>query len=281
VTFPSRTTQWPAGTKLTFLFSGPATDAQAYLYKSVTGKGWVYQASITSTYEVADADQLAMNGALFFILVANGHAQRPFTGTTPITLEVRVDVKATNAYPAGLKGGLVTIANDAAVVAYSCFDYDRIPNKYNESKGIQFDTLYNLHLLVRPDLTWSGRTFTLDATSQLGPTTETLKFNGQVDATGANIITWSVDYTRVEIDPKSRSDFHIEFTLRDIPLTHVPDPSRASGWDYQLKNTPMSVHLTGLKYSSTETDQGYQPVGCTMTAVDLASTSWVVGASFN
>ena len=281
VTFPSRTTQWPAGTKLTFLFSGPATDAQAYLYKSVTGKGWVYQASFTSTYEVADADQLAQNGALFFVLVANGHAQRPFTGTTPITLEVRVDVKATNAYPADLEGGLVTIANDAAVVTYSCSDYDRIPNKYNESKGIQFDTLYNLHLLVRPDLTWSGRTFTLDATSQLGPMTETLKFNGQVDATGANIITWSVDYTRVEIDPNSRSDFHIEFTLRDIPLTHVPDPSRASGWDYQLKNTPMSVHLTGLKYSSTATAQGYQPVGCTMTAVDLASTSWAVGASFN
>jgi hypothetical protein len=111
--------------------------------------------------------------------------------------------------------------------------------------------------------------------------TETLKFNGQVDATGANIITWSVDYTYVTIGTNTRSDFHIEFTLHDIPLTHVPDPSRASGWDYQLKNTPMSGHLTGLKYSSTATAQGYQPVGCTMTAVDLASTSWAVGASFN
>ena len=281
VTFPSRTTQWPAGTKLTFLFSGPANDAQAYLYKSVTGKGWVYQASITSTYEVADADQLAKNGALFFILVANGHAQRPFTGTTPITLEVRVDVKATNAYPAGLKGGLVTIENDAAVVAYSCFDYDRIPYKYNESKGIRFDTWYGLDLLVRPDLTWSGRTFTLDATSQLGPMTETLKFNGQVDATGANLITWSVDYTDVTIGTNTRSDFHIEFTLHDIPLPHAPAPSRDSGWQYELQNTPMSGHLTGLKYSSTSAVQGYKPEGCTMTAVDLASTSWTVLAFFH
>ena len=283
VTFPSRTTQWPAGTKLTFLFSGPASDAQAYLYKAVTGKGWVYQASITSTYEVADADQLAMNGALFFILVANGHAQRPFTGTTPITLEVRVDVTPTGGYPAGLEGGLVTIANYAGVVTYSCSDYDSGSYHTQTLKKDLVASISSTDLLGYPGypIKWSGRTFTLDATKQSGTNTRTLKFNGQVDATGANLITWSVDYTDVTIGTNTRSDFHIEFTLHDIPLPHAPAPSRDSGWQYELQNTPMSGHLTGLKYSSTSAVQGYQPEGCTMTAVDLASTSWTVLAFFH
>jgi hypothetical protein len=108
-----------------------------------------------------------------------------------------------------------------------------------------------------------------------------LKFNGQLDATGANVLTWAVDYTDVTIGTNARSDFHIEFTLHDIPLTHAPDPSKASGWEYALQNTPMTSHMTGLKYSSTQTLQGYQPVGCTMTAVDLTSTSWSVAASFH
>jgi len=283
VTFQRRTTQWPAGTKLTFLFSGPANDAQAYLYKSVTGKGWVYQASFTSTYEVADADQLAQNGALFFVLVANGHAQRPFTGTTPITLEVRVDVTPTGGYPAGLEGGLVTIANYAGVVTYSCSDYDSGSYHTQTLKKDLVASISSTDLLGYPGypIKWSGRTFTLDATKQSGTNTRTLKFNGQVDATGANLITWSVDYTDVTIGTNTRSDFHIEFTLHDIPLPHAPAPSRDSGWQYELQNTPMSGHLTGLKYSSTSAVQGYQPEGCTMTAVDLASTSWTVLAFFH
>jgi uncharacterized protein (TIGR03437 family) len=283
VTFQRRTTQWPAGTKLTFLFSGPANDAQAYLYKSVTGKGWVYQASFTSTYEVADADQLAQNGALFFVLVANGHAQRPFTGTTPIALEVRVDVTPTGGYPAGLEGGLVTIANYAGAVTYSCSDYDSGSYHTQTLKKDLVASISSTDLLGYPGypIKWSGRTFTLDATKQSGTNTRTLKFNGQVDATGANLITWSVDYTDVTIGTNTRSDYHIEFTLHDIPLPHAPAPSRDSGWQYELQNTPMSGHLTGLKYSSTSAVQGYQPEGCTMTAVDLASTSWAVTAYFH
>jgi uncharacterized protein (TIGR03437 family) len=274
VTFPKRTTQWVAGTKLTFQFSGPPLDAVAYLYKSA-GSGWVYQASITtSPYEVTGADQLAKDGATFFILVANGHAQRPFTGTTPITLEVRVEVKTdpkpTGGYPTGLGDASVLPGFGPGVITQTCFSN---PQPINwEFRSTDYPGAL---------VTWSGRTFKFDATKQ-GRATETLKFNGQVDATGANIITWSVDYTYAWIGPDSRADIHTEYTLRDIPLDplNAPDPSLAYVWSYELKNTPMSGHVTGLKYSDTVTVQGGQPKGCTVTAVDQASTAWDVNAHF-
>jgi hypothetical protein len=280
VTFPARATQWDTGTKLTFLFTGPANDAVAYLYRFIAGKGWVYQADVKSTYEVANAEQLAKDGARFFFLVANGHAERPFTGTTPITLEVRIDAK-TGGYPVGLGQAEISLVMNADLVTFVCTDGTNTTTK----KG-QFNADYYTDLRNYPGLTWKGRNFSLDATTQANGNadTYTLKFDGQVDATGANIVTWSVDYAEAHVSTTGRKDTHIQFTAQDIPHAGPLFPSSAYGWNYLL-NGSMSGHLTGLRHSVITTyveSLKTPPQSCTGTvsASDLASPSWKLWTQF-
>jgi hypothetical protein len=92
VVFQARATKWATGTKLTLQLRSLANDAVAHLYQP-SGQGWAYQGSFTSTIEVTGVDLLAKNGGQLFVLVANGHAQRPFAGTTPISLDLDISVK--------------------------------------------------------------------------------------------------------------------------------------------------------------------------------------------
>jgi hypothetical protein len=82
--------QWPAGTKLRVKFFDPNKEAEAIVYK-------FYRAAelerLQVLYdgeemEIADADQLAKDGWGLLIVVSNGRNESPYTGTTPIQVEV-------------------------------------------------------------------------------------------------------------------------------------------------------------------------------------------------
>jgi hypothetical protein len=252
----------------------------AYLYKfEAGGKGWVYQTTITSTYDVASAEQLVKDGARFFILVANGHAARPFNGTTAITLEVRVDVK-TGGYPAGLGQAEVIIWLDADLVL-SCLEGTTASTKkwrlswdlYTDGKNY-------------PPVTWTGRNFTLNSTKQANGNedTYTLKFDGQVDAKGTAIVSWSVDYTETHVSTSYRKETHYAFTLLDIPNPDPANPSFVGPWYYLLRGA-MTGHLTGFKHSVNTTypealKRPPQTCSTSLTAADLASTAWYAWSKF-
>ncbi len=82
-------TTWPAGTSVTLKLTDPAKDAVSLVYTmksgTITSLGYHYDGE---SFKVANAETFAANGTSLLIVVANGRAVRPYSGTTPVSLQV-------------------------------------------------------------------------------------------------------------------------------------------------------------------------------------------------
>lgn len=80
---------WPAGTKVSLLLTDTEKDAISLVYRLKSGQltrlGYHLDGDV---FEVENAETFANDGTSLVILVANGRASRPYTGTAPIRLSV-------------------------------------------------------------------------------------------------------------------------------------------------------------------------------------------------
>jgi hypothetical protein len=80
---------WPAGTDVSLLLTDPEKDAISLVYKLKSGQltrlGYHLDGDV---FKVENAETFANDGTSLVVLVANGRASRPYTGTTPISLSV-------------------------------------------------------------------------------------------------------------------------------------------------------------------------------------------------
>jgi PKD repeat protein len=78
---------WAADTHVTLKLTAPAKDAISTVYTLKSGKitslGYHYDGEV---FKVPNAETFANNGTSLLVVVANGRAVRPYTGTSPITL---------------------------------------------------------------------------------------------------------------------------------------------------------------------------------------------------
>ncbi|HMM34926.1 MAG TPA: hypothetical protein PKA62_09370, partial [Thermoanaerobaculia bacterium] len=80
---------WPAGTDVSLLLTDPEKDAISLVYKLKSGQltrlGYHLDGD---AFKVENAEAFANDGTSLVIMVANGRASRPYTGTVPISLSV-------------------------------------------------------------------------------------------------------------------------------------------------------------------------------------------------
>ena len=80
---------WPAGTEVSLLLTDPEKDAISLVYRLKSGQltrlGYHLDGDV---FKVENAEAFANDGTSLVILVANGRASRPYTGTAPISLSV-------------------------------------------------------------------------------------------------------------------------------------------------------------------------------------------------
>ena len=80
---------WPAGTDVSLLLTDPEKDAISLVYSLKSGRltrlGYHLDGDV---FKVENAETFANDGTSLVVLVANGRASRPYTGTAPIGLSV-------------------------------------------------------------------------------------------------------------------------------------------------------------------------------------------------
>ncbi len=80
---------WPTGSDVSILLTDPEKDAISLVYSLKSGQltrlGYHLDGDV---FKVENADAFANNGTSLVIIVANGRASRPYTGTAPISLSV-------------------------------------------------------------------------------------------------------------------------------------------------------------------------------------------------
>ncbi len=91
--FPSRTTQWPADTRLKITLGQTQTDAEGIIYVRAAGHDTIMAGTLPKyggTFEYAGVRDLAQNGGLVYIVVADGGTAASHTGVTSLTVDVQI-----------------------------------------------------------------------------------------------------------------------------------------------------------------------------------------------
>ena len=205
--------QWPANTKLSVSLTDPGGQAEATIYKWAGGAAPVWSlagtARAAAAWEYPDVADLVKNHVSLVIMVANGHAVKPYTGTTPIALKA-----------AFASSGLLAILQQTKLV---------VANLYGCSYGAaQLGSGITGGSTTDCALTWSGTRFSWGCSVRipsgyyLYPTcTDTTQGSGTVNADGTTLLTiqgtrkWS-DCT----DPSANGEE--TWSLKNFPCTAYP-----------------------------------------------------------
>jgi uncharacterized protein (TIGR03437 family) len=81
---------WDAGTKLKLVLTDPSGDAEATVYRKGPGELWEWLGDFTGTLEIPNVEKFAPNKEGLAIFVTQGRAVPPYTGTSPVSLEVKM-----------------------------------------------------------------------------------------------------------------------------------------------------------------------------------------------
>jgi uncharacterized protein (TIGR03437 family) len=207
--------QWPANTKLTVSLTDPGGQAEAIIYKTAGGAAPVWSlagtARAAAAWEYADVAELVKNHVSLVIMVANGHAVKPYTGTTPITLQA-----------AFAPSGLLAILQKTKVLQADVWCSGVGAIGLGGSIGVTWNS-------TDCPLTWSGAGFSWGCTARFSgytglPTaTCTNQGSGTVKADGTVLLT--IQGTSTRSDPTDSNG------------------SREETWS--LKNFPCDFHYSG------------------------------------
>lgn len=284
------TTGWQSGDKLTVALNGPP-EAEVSIWQSVKDGGWQLVDKTRSTYEIANADQLAKSGTSLLFLIANGHMVQPYDGTTAIGLTVTGPA----ARPAAGGGAYIDVY----------FDSDK-PGTISRTAGGTPDTttdrlswhLYNRNVFINgdvnnpfPKLTWNGNNFTASASWvyawKSGTTSCERKysesFSGQVAADGQKLASGLMTYgwtTTDNVNCKSWNDYFTysqEITLADVPLASGEGHNVSFGWSAQAPQNRLRLKY---KYSKTAGFDYNTMEVWELTGVDYTSPGWSLSVQF-
>jgi hypothetical protein len=200
--------QWPANTKLSVSLTDPGGQAEAIIYKAGAGfTVWSSAGTVrAAAWEYPDVAELVKNRVSLIIMVANGRAVKPYSGTTPITLKVEIP-------PSGLLP-LLQKTKVVKALLIGCSDY---PFWVGSELTLQGPNC---------PLTWSGTRFSWGCTdvTPFGPTaTYTSQGSGTVNADATTLLT-------------------IQGTLK---VSDATDPYGGGEQTWSLKNFPCAASSSG------------------------------------
>jgi uncharacterized protein (TIGR03437 family) len=220
--FKKWTTQWPAGSKVTFQLTAPG-DVEMTVWKSQLNSGWVQVAKTTSSYEIPNGETLA-SGATYAVLIANGTMKRPYDGTTSIKFELKGPTVASK-FPVGAPLFGITLETSQALVFKHTETQGTFTRVYTGPQNVGWTVDGNARcpsctIGVLPHLQWSGTSFssTVQWQYQQGDTVYDYKdtVNGQLTADGRGIVFITAHSEEKSRSPSSGSDRMWEYTVQNL-----------------------------------------------------------------
>jgi hypothetical protein len=270
------TSSWPAGSKLTVTLTGPP-ETEVSIWRlgpptSMIGK-------TRSVYEIDNADQLAKAGATFFFLVSNGHGDRPYDKTNPITLQVKAPTVSSSGTPIGKQLISVHVDSGGPLPAVRTGSDG---TKTNTTQGIAVNKDYGIQssgASTWPALTWTGNNFALNgtvkSTSGSCSTSQTDDIKGTVSTDLRSVDSATVTLITDSLCGTDRSVYTYNFTLSAIPLT-----SSGSEMLYEWMKKTGTGHISGLTYRYEITNAGALVVAMDVKPTDYSGATWVAQIGF-
>ncbi|MFB3777671.1 MAG: hypothetical protein ACE141_08665 [Bryobacteraceae bacterium] len=231
---------WPSNTRLTVSLE-PAGAAAAILYKRTGETGWERVATVDNQYAFPNAEQLEAAGSRLVIMVVNPRAVQPYSGTTPISLSVR------------LESGQMSALQRTGRVEASLFaaHFIRRANGTVEPMGLPEKLLVpetpvsNYPNCVALRTQWSGRSFEFSSrcTYADGQSGETLLMNGTFNSTGTRLETGRFETTTFNLSGGTT----IGFSVRDLPVAAGQEAAGCRDFSAELRGPTVKDYVSDLK----------------------------------
>lgn len=208
------TYQWPANTKLSLSLTDPGGQAEAIIYKTAGGAAPVWSlagtARAAAAWEYPDVADLVKNHVSLVIMVANGHAVKPYSGTTPLLLRVGVSSSAQWNFPY-VELGLSLWGSWQEVSGGT--------TQTNPLSGCSTG-------LTSGGLVWTGNSFAFDSGEVTGYSQETLlqetwrtTISGSVDSQHSRLVTITGNYRLLQVGDGC---FGTKETVGRVTITNAP-----------------------------------------------------------
>jgi len=245
--------QWPPNTKLSVSLTDPGGQAEAIIYKAGAGfTVWSSAGTVrAAAWEYPDVAELVKNRVSLIIMVANGRAVKPYSGTTPITLKVALP-------PSGLLPLLQKTKVVKAVLA-GCTDY---PLWVGSELTLQGPNC---------PLTWSGTRFSWGCTdvTPFGPTaTYTSQGSGTVSADATTLLT--IQGTLKISDPADpNGPGEGIWSLKNFPCAASSYPSGQVGCSVQIQSGHLADHLVQYTWNGQPVYGSGAGSGCTFDSIEI------------
>jgi uncharacterized protein (TIGR03437 family) len=237
---------WASNTTLSLALTDPGGEAEAILYK-VKGTTLTKVAVFRSSYDLNNAENLSSNGESLIVMVTNGRAVKPYTGTTTIALDVRL-----NSMLGKLKSALRTTAQLNAAITL----------RYSNGKTFTTDSVVVQPAFWIPYMAGAGHPCSNDTT--IAWTGQNFQLVGQcVYHNPPNAwydyrynVTGSMNSTGTAISTATFSDVDTDasggkvtrsFTVQNIPLTQT-----TCDFNFRDSSSTLSSRISGIVYSHRE-----------------------------
>jgi uncharacterized protein (TIGR03437 family) len=256
--FKNRNTAWKDNT-LKLTLEDPGGDAEMLIFKPDGSKGVLLGRS-QKEFLVKNLEEFAKSGRTLYVLVANGRAERPFSGVTEIKFTAGPDLAITKTrwLAAGIHGKMVDAGGT-----------DIMALQYSDGNTTKPECI----------LSWSGLNFRETCTVKTTVKTEVTEViedefsaTGTVAADGKSVQSMtchqSTKSTITAIGPDGKpsvmtKEYGVEFALTDVkPLTPSEEPNNYQF--YRTSNAGASVSGTARSwnietYAGTERRLEYKP----------------------
>ena len=255
--------KWKQGTTLNFSLSDPAGEAEMIIYKrksAGTGTSQLTKlAAAKAAYQLANAEQLIANGEGLIVMVANGRAVSPYSGSTRLSLGVKVSSAAQQNFPnvyvdLYLWGSWQNVYDDGTTNTSSL-----------SGQHLELNNTYPpLFPQVFARLVWTGDSFAGDSgqvtyqdRSDFGQITQQITISGSLDAQHSRLaaITFRDRYYKVlavQGCPVNTLEIVKQVTITNAPL--VPGRSMY----FSLTGTTAAAN-TQLTWTETENGLCFTP----------------------
>jgi uncharacterized protein (TIGR03437 family) len=211
---------WDTKTNLAFSLKSPANGAEILASQEWPSTPWWMGVSkqIGETYEIKDAEGLARNNAVFYMLFANGRAVKPYDGSSRVTLQTSVKrlsaldlVKAMKGFTAEMM--VQATCSNLTVTPPTTYNCSAFANVYNYWSTDIANSLMSA---------WNGNTLTTMGTLT-DPKYPTQKYDVTIRYTFSdNGRTITSGQVRSYYHGPNGSDIEFGYDLKGIPLSQTP-----------------------------------------------------------
>jgi hypothetical protein len=227
----------------------------------------------TGPFQQQNIEQVATSGDSLVIMVANGHAVRPFTGSIPLSLRVEV--------PSSAQWNFSWVRVDLKLWGA----WRKVTNGTTETTDVYGNSfvlsssLPAVPLASKP-LVWTGNSFAADSgevTWQPTPGTQAtgqMTVSGSVDSQHSRLvtITFKDRYYNVQTSDPTCTNFE-GGTVQEVTITNVPlSSSPFCPYGTLCFSLTGAAAVANTQFSRTETSK----VRCTGYSMD-SQTTWVPG----